>query len=62
MNADMSISSAGPQYKNKVLNLYVLIFSENKNIYLHFMSFLHIDMAQVVDILPQVRQEHTYST
>ena len=26
------------------------------------MSFLHIDMAQVVEILPQVRQEVNYST
>ena len=31
-------------------------------LYLHFVSFLHIDMTQVVDILPQVRQEPTYST
>ena len=30
--------------------------------YLHFMSFLHIDMVQVVEILPQVRQGPTYST
>ena len=26
------------------------------------MSFLHIDMTQVVKILPQVKQELTYST
>ena len=32
------------------------------NIFLHFVSLLHIDMAQVVEILPQVRQEPTYST
>ena len=32
-------------------------FKGNKNIYLPFMSFLHIDMMQVVEILPQVRQE-----
>ena len=32
------------------------IFSENKNIYLHIISFLHIDMTQVVGILPSVRQ------
>ena len=24
--------------------------------YLHFMSFLHIDMTQVVEILPQIGQ------
>ena len=26
------------------------------------MQFLHIDMPQVIEILPQVRQERTYST
>ena len=30
-------------------------FRRNQNIYLHFMSFLHIDMTLVVEILPQVR-------
>ena len=45
------------------LTLYVLNFSEGtKNLYLHFMSFLHIGMAEVVEILPQVRQGPTYST
>ena len=44
------------------LTLYMLFFGANKNIYLHFMSFLHIDMTQVVEILPQVRQELPYST
>ena len=34
----------------------------NKNLLLHFVSFLHIDMTQVVEILPEVRQELTYST
>ena len=33
----------------------------NIKIYLHFVSFLHIDTMQVV-ILPQTRQEPTYST
>ena len=28
--------------------------------YLHFMSFLHIDKTQVVEIFPQVRKELTY--
>ena len=37
-------------------------FRGNKNIYLHFMSFLHMDMTQVVEILPQLRQETTCST
>ena len=29
--------------------------------YLHFVSFLHIDATQVVEILPQIKQEPTYS-
>ena len=37
-------------------------FGGNINIYLHFVSFLHIDATQVVEILPQMRQEPTYST
>ena len=39
------------------------IFSrENININVHFVSYLHFDMTQVVEILPQIRQEPTYST
>ena len=37
-------------------------FKGNINIYLHFVSFLHIDAMQVVEILPEIRQEPTYST
>ena len=37
-------------------------FRGNINIYLHFVSFLHITTTQVVEILPQIRQEPTYST
>ena len=44
------------------LTFYVLNCSEGKKIYSHFMSFHHIDMTQVVEILPQVRQELTYTT
>ena len=47
----------------EVLTFYVLFFCKgNENIYLHFMSFLYIDMTQMVEILPQVGQERTYST
>ena len=35
---------------------------ENINIYLHFLSFLHTDKTQVVEILPRVRQGPAYST
>ena len=37
-------------------------FRRNINIYLHFVSFLPVDKTQVVEILPQIRQEPTYST
>ena len=37
-------------------------FRGNINIHLHFVSYLHIDTTQVVEILPQIRQEPTYST
>ena len=43
-----------------MLTLYVLNLG-NINIYLHFVSFLHIDTTQVVEIRPQIRQEPTYS-
>ena len=45
-----------------VNSLHAKLFRGNKNIYSHFTSFLHIDMTQVVEILPQVRQGPTYST
>ena len=38
------------------------LFRGNIYIYLHFVSFLHIDTMQVVEILPQVRHGPTYST
>ena len=41
--------------------LCVKFFRGNKNIYLHFISFLHIDLPEVVEILPQVRQGLAYS-
>ena len=42
--------------------LRAIFFRENINIYLHFVSFRHIDATQVVEILPQIRQEPTCST
>ena len=36
-------------------------FRGNTNMYLHFMSFLHIDLTQVLKILPRVREGPTYS-
>ena len=44
------------------VTLYVLFFfRENINIYLHFVSFLHSNETQVVDIPPRVRQGPAYS-
>ena len=37
-------------------------FRENIKIYLHFMSFLHANKTQVVEIPPRVRQGSAYST
>ena len=42
--------------------LHAKFFRGNINMYLHFVSFLHIDTTRVVEILPQIRQEPTYST
>ena len=45
-----------------LLTLYMLsFFWGNINIYLDFMSLLHIDMTQVLKIFPQVRPGPTYS-
>ena len=45
------------------LTLYVLFFfRENINIYLHFMSFLHTNKTQAVEIPPRVRHGPAYST
>ena len=37
-------------------------FRGNINIYLHFVSFLHTDTTQVVEIFPRERHEPPYST
>ena len=37
-------------------------FRWNINIYLQFVSFLHIGTTQVFEILPQIWQEPTYSS
>ena len=42
--------------------LHAKFIRGNINIYLHFVSFLQIGTTQVVEILPQIRQEPTYST
>ena len=44
-----------------VNHLCAKFFRGNINMYLHFMSFLDIDLTQVLKILPQVREGLTYS-
>ena len=39
-----------------------IFFRENMNIYLHFMSFLHTNKTQVVEIPPRVRLGLAYPT
>ena len=41
--------------------LHAKFFSGNINIYLQLISFLHTDMTWIVEILPHVRRELTYS-
>ena len=50
------------EHLNHFNHLRAKYFKAKKNVYLDFMSFLHIRVTQVVEILTQVRQEHTYST
>ena len=46
----------------KINPLHANFFRGNKKICLHFVSFLHTDMAQVVETLSRVRQGLTYAT
>ena len=45
-----------------IISLRAKFCKGNINIYLHFMSLLHIDMTKVFKILAQVRPGPTYST
>ena len=45
-----------------VLTLYVPNCSEETNMHLHFMSFLHTDMPKIIEILPRLRAGLTYFT
>ena len=51
------------QSSTKCVNLLLAkLFRGSIDMCFHFMLFLHIDMTQVVQILPQVRRKPTYST
>ena len=54
--------SAASTWKWLINPLRAAFFRDNINIYLYFMSLLHIDMTQVFKILPQVRSGPAYST
>ena len=55
------IREAFVAWQRMVKHLHAIFFREDRSICLHFMSFFHIDMTQVVEILSQVRQELIYS-
>ena len=43
-------------------SLHAELFRKNINMFLQFLSFLHTDMTQVVEILHHVRKGLIYST
>ena len=52
-----------PELTPRVINsLRAKFWGGDINIHFHFMSLLHIDITQVLKILPQVRTGPTYST
>ena len=46
----------------RVSDLRATFFGEKINIYLHFMSFLHTNKTQIVEMPPRVKQGPAYST
>ena len=63
MAHEISMGLVDFEFSHQLVNpLRAKFFRGNINIYLHFVSFLHINMTQVVEILHQIRQEPTYST
>ena len=55
------IGEQGKTIELTVNPLRAKFFTGNINIYIHFVSFIHINMTQVLKILPQVREGPTYS-
>ena len=45
-----------------IINSLHAKFFKSINMYLLSISVLHIDLAQVIEILPHVRQDSTYAT
>ena len=57
-----TIPHASPRLNVHFNPLRAIFFRGNINMYLYFMSLLHIDMKQALKILPQIRPGPTYST
>ena len=67
VNPDMSPLESEPLLRARTQSMFInhsraKFVIGNIKIYLQFISLLHTGKTQVVDILPQVRQELTYST
>ena len=63
-NATRRVRPSSGRKKKRIININSLraeFFRGNINIYLYFVSFLHIDMTQVLKILPQEWEGPTYS-
>ena len=60
----LTLNLTGISHFFQMLSLYMLNSEreEKKNIYLHFIWFIHIDMTEAIEIIPHVRQELTYQT
>ena len=58
----ISKDSTGVIRSPRINPLRAKFFRGNKNMYLNFMSSLHIDTTQAVEILLEVRQECAYFT
>ena len=56
-----NLGCAFPWFRVYVNILRAEFFSANINIYFDFLLFLDIDMAQVLKILPKIREGPTYS-
>ena len=59
---DDHVGAASGQMLSHLKPLCAKLLRGNLDMYLYFMPLLQIDMVQVVEILPQVRQGLTYST
>ena len=58
----VTILSMGKFLWTTLSNIFSKRNQNHIHVYLYYMSFLHIDMTQVVEILPQVKQGYIHST